>query len=77
MHEMYRTPKATLTESKYGHKFDQFKPPFRTDQRKVIDTNGRELAEFPNIELAKEMAAILTDMMKMREAADKFTSLWR
>lgn len=75
MLSMYNKPK--LNESKYGYKFDQYKQPFRTDKRMVIDNNGKELAEFANIELAKEFVAILNDLQKMRELAERFSTIWK
>ena len=76
MLEMYQHKKV-LTESKYGYRFDQFKPQFKNDQKKVVDANGKELCECKNADLAKELAAIFNDLLKMREAADKIVTIWR
>lgn len=72
-----RKAAGLLNESKYGHKFDQFKPPFKNDGKHVIDNNSKELCECKNAEIAKELASILTDMQKMRDASEKFSTLWR
>lgn len=66
-----------LNESKYGYKFDQYKPPFKSDGKKIVDSNAKELAECKNADIAKELAAILSDMQKMRDAAEKFYTIWR
>lgn len=64
-----------LHESKYGQKFDQFYGPFRQDDKKVRDKNGKELCECKNTEIAKELAAILTDIKQLRELCEKIVTL--
>lgn len=64
-----------LNESKYGQKFDQYYGPFRGDGKKVKDKNSKELCECVNQELAKELAALLTDIKQLRELCDKIISL--
>ncbi len=66
-----------LSESKYGHKFDQFKPPFKNNGKEIVDSSSKELCECKNADLAKELASILNDMQKMRDASEKFSTLWR
>lgn len=79
MDDMYqmKSNAGLLKESKYGSRFDQFKPPFKNDGKDVVDYNSKELAECKNAETAKELAAILNDLIKMREAAEKIMTLWR
>ncbi len=67
----------TITESKYGPRFDRLAGPFKNRGDKIIDKNGKFVAECESIELAKEMAAILSDIKKMRELCEKFMSLAR
>lgn len=67
----------TLTESKYGPRFDKLVGPFKNRGDKIIDKNGKFVAECDSIELAKEMAALLSDIKKMRELCEKFMSLAR
>ena len=50
---MYK--KQTLNEAKYGWRFDQYKQPFRLDNKKIVDNNGKELATVPSVELGKEL----------------------
>lgn len=64
-----------LNESKYGHKLDQYYGPFRADNKKVKDKNSKELCECVNQDLAKELAALLTDIKQLRELCDKIISL--
>ncbi len=64
-----------LNESKYGQKFNQYYGPFRSDGKKVKDKNSKEFCECENQELAKELAALLTDIKQMRELCEKFISL--
>lgn len=64
-----------INESKYGQKFNQFYGPFKNDNKKVKDKNGKELCECENADTAKELAAILTDIKQMRELCEKFASL--
>lgn len=66
-----------LSESKYGQKFDQFKPPFKHNGKEIVDSSSKELCECKNADLAKELAAILNDLLKMREASEKISTLWR
>ena len=61
--EMYQ--KQKLNESKYGWRFDQFHPPFKLDNKKIVDTNGKELAEIKSVDLGKELIHILNDLNKM------------
>lgn len=67
----------TLTESKYGQKFDRFQTPFKNRGDKIFDKNDKFIAECDTTELAKEMAAILSDIKKMREICERFMSLSR
>lgn len=76
MLDMYQTPK-TLTESKYGWRFDQFKPPFKMDGKKIVDNTGKELAEMKSVEVGREMIQILNDLQKLRDLAEKMATLWR
>ena len=76
MIKMY-TQKKTLTEGKYGYKFDQFKAPFKNEGKFIVDSNGKQLGEFKNADLAKEMASILSDLPKIRDAADRLATIWR
>lgn len=71
----YKSGIKQLNESKYGQKFDQFKLPFKHDGDKVKDNTGKEICECPNAALAKEMAALLSDIRKMREICERFISL--
>jgi len=64
-----------LNESKYGNKFDQYYGPFKQDNKKVKDKNGKELCECANQELAKELAMLLTDIKQLREICEKIVSL--
>lgn len=64
-----------INESKYGQKFNQYYGPFKNDNKKVKDKNGKELCECENADTAKELAAILTDIKQMRELCEKFASL--
>lgn len=68
---------AGLNESKYGYKFDQYKTPFKHDGKKIVDNSGKELCECKNVELAKELSNIFNDMQKMRDASEKFSTIWR
>lgn len=68
---------APLNESKYGNRFDKFDSPFKNRGDKVLDKNEKFVAECDTAELAKELAAILTDIKKMREICDRFLSLAR
>lgn len=74
LNEIYGVSRK-LNESKYGQKFNQYYGPFKTDNKKVRDKNGKELFECENIELAKELSALLTDIKQMRELCEKFISL--
>lgn len=67
----------TIVESKYGTKFDRFVGPFKNRGDKILDKNDKFVAECDSTELAKEMAAILTDIRKMREICERFISLSR
>jgi hypothetical protein len=64
-----------INESKYGQKFDQYYGPFKNDNDKVKDKNGKELCECKDAATAKELAAILTDIKQMRELCEKIVSL--
>lgn len=64
-----------VSESKYGQNFNQFYGPFRNDDKKVKDKNGKELCECKNATTAKELAAILTDIKQLRELCEKIVSL--
>lgn len=64
-----------VSESKYGQNFNQFYGPFRHDDKKVKDKNGKELCECKNANTAKELAAILTDIKQLRELCDKIVTL--
>jgi len=64
-----------LNESKYGIKFDVFKHPFKNQDRKVVDNDGRPICECPNQDLAKELAAIMSDFRKLREICERIMSL--
>lgn len=75
MIDAYKKPK--LTESKYGWRFDQFKPPFKLDSKKIVDSNGKELAEIKNQDLGRELIQILNDLQKIREPAERLATLWR
>lgn len=75
MIDMYT--KQNLTEGKYGYKFDQFKPPFKTEGKYIVDNNGKQIAECKNADLAKEIALILSDLPKIREAAERLATIWR
>lgn len=66
-----------LTESKYGPRFDKLVGPFKNNGDKIIDKNGKFVAECDTAELAKELAAVLSDIKKMREICEKFMSLAR
>ena len=66
-----------VNESKYGYKFDQFKHPFKNDNKKILDSNNKFLCECSTGEMAKELAAILSDLHKMRELCDRMMSLGR
>jgi hypothetical protein len=67
----------TITESKYGPRFDRLTGPFKNRGDKVLDKNDKFVAECDSTELAKEMAAILSDIKKMREICERFMSLNR
>jgi hypothetical protein len=67
----------TLVESKYGQKFDRFAHPFKNRGDKVLDKNDKFVAECDSTEMAKELAAILSDIKKMRELCERFMSLAR
>lgn len=69
--------KERLTESKYGWRFDQYKTPFKMDGKKIVDNNGKELAEVKTVELGKELVHIFNDLQKIREPAERIASLWR
>lgn len=73
LQEIYGVRK--LNESKYGQKFNQYYGPFRADGKKVKDKNSKEFCECENADLAKELAALLTDIKQMRELCEKFMSL--
>lgn len=75
MIDMYT--KQNLTEGKYGYKFDQFRPPFKNEGKFIVDNNGKQLGEFKNADLAKEMASILSDLPKLRDAAERIMTIWR
>ena len=64
-----------VNESKYGQKFDQFYAPFKNDGKKVKDKNLKELCECQDIQTAKELAAVLTDIKQLRELCTKISSL--
>jgi hypothetical protein len=64
-----------VNESKYGQKFDQFHAPFKNDGKKVKDKNLKELCECQDIQTAKELAAVLTDIKQLRELCTKISSL--
>jgi len=64
-----------VNESKYGQKFDQFYAPFKSDDKKVKDKNGKELCECKDSQTAKELAALLTDIKQLRELCEKIVSL--
>lgn len=66
-----------LNESKYGQKFDKFLGPFKNRGDKIFDKNEKFVAECSSTDMAKELAAILTDIRKMREICERFTSLSR
>lgn len=76
MIDMY-SQKPALTEGKYGYKFDQFKPPFKNEGKFIVDNNGKQIGEFKNADLAKEVALILSDLPKIREAAERLATIWR
>lgn len=76
MIDVYKN-KTKLTESKYGWRFDQYKPPFKLDDKKIVDNTGKELAEVKNQELGKELIQILNDLQKIREPAERIATLWR
>lgn len=67
----------TITESKYGSKFDRFQPPFKNRSDKIFDKNDKFIAECDSTEIAKELAAILSDIKKMREICERFMTLSR
>lgn len=67
----------TITESKYGSKFDRFQPPFKNRGDKIFDKNDKFIAECDSTEIAKELAAILSDIKKMREICERFMTLSR
>lgn len=72
--EMYN--KRPLNESKYGYKFDQFKFPFKNDGTKIVkDSDGKEVCECRNVETAKELALLLSDVRKMREICERFITI--
>jgi len=73
LQEIYGIKK--LYESKYGNKLDQFYGPFRNDNKKIKDKNGKELCECPNVELAKELSALLTDIKQLRDLCEKIVTL--
>ena len=64
-----------LNESKYGNKFDTYYGPFKHDNKKVRDKNGKELFECVNQDLAKELASLLSDYKQLRELCDRIISL--
>jgi len=64
-----------VNDSKYGQKFDQFHAPFKNDGKKVKDKNLKELCECQDIQTAKELAAVLTDIKQLRELCTKISSL--
>jgi hypothetical protein len=67
----------TLTESKYGTRLDKLAGPFKNRGDKILDKNDKFVAECDSTELAKELAAVLSDIKKMREICEKFMSLAR
>ena len=67
----------TLTESKYGNRLDKLAGPFKNRGDKILDKNDKFVAECDSTELAKELAAVLSDIKKMREICEKFMSLAR
>ena len=67
----------TLTESKYGTRLDKLVGPFKNRGDKILDKNDKFVAECDSTELAKELAAVLSDIKKMREICEKFMSLAR
>lgn len=73
--EIYQ--KVNVNESKYGWRFDQYKQPFRLENKKILDNNGKELATVPSVELGKELIQILNDLHKIRDAAEKIATLWK
>jgi len=64
-----------LNESKYGTKFDQFTGPFKVSGKEIKDNNGKEVCECKNADVAKELAAILTDIKQLRQLCEKIVSL--
>lgn len=64
-----------INESRYGNKFDNFKTPFKNDGKKIYDGSGNYVCECSNIEFARELAHILSDIRKMREICEKFMTL--
>jgi len=73
LNEIYGTQK--LNESKYGQKFDQYYGPFKNDNKKVKDKNGKELCECVNQDLAKELAHMLSDLKELRQISERIMSL--
>lgn len=66
-----------LAESKYGPRFDRLAGPFKNRGDKIVDKNGKFVAECESNEMAKELAELLSDIKKMRELCEKFMSLAR
>lgn len=64
-----------INESKYGYKLDQFYQPFKNDDKKVKDKNGKELCECKDVATAKELAQLMTDFKQLRELCEKIISL--
>lgn len=64
-----------VNESKYGYKFDQFTGPFKAVGKEIKDHSGKEVCECKTAEVAKELAALLSDIKQLRQLCEKIISL--